>query len=115
MRNHLILNPLDVFFQLSLFIVALLIPVLLYTENYLFLGLLIILPSLLFLLFTFEYNFRFYFIISLFVGFYFSLNLRFQLINIISYILILFFIMNYDSDEFNKFILPPLFKYITFF
>ncbi|HEY3251477.1 MAG TPA: hypothetical protein VGK25_10210, partial [Ignavibacteria bacterium] len=90
------------------------IPFLLYAESYKILALFIAIPLLLYVFFTLEYNFRFYLIFLIFFGTYIHVMARIQPINLISYILIIFFILNHDSIEFNKHKLPGPFKIVFF-
>lgn len=97
----------------TILIASLLIPLLLYIENYKILILLFSIPIFCYVLFTFESNYRLYYIFSIFFGFYFQVNARIQLVNIVSYILIIYFILNYSTSSFNKYKLPISFKYIA--
>lgn len=77
-------------------------------------GLLISLPILVYVALEFENKYRFFFVFSLFFGFYLHADSRIQLVNIVSYALIIYFYFNYNSDRFNKLKLPVFIRLIAF-
>lgn len=113
MRNYLTLSLLEKLLMLFILVLTLLIPLFLYAEAFKVVTLVFSIPIFFYILFTFESNFRFYFISSIFFGTYINVSTRFQIVNVISYVLIFFFIFNSKSQEFNKYKLPVNFKYIS--
>lgn len=113
MKVYATVNTFDKTILGLIFVSSLLIPVLLYVQSYKLLILVFAIPIFCYILLTFESNFRFYFIFSIFFAAYIYVNARIQLVNIISYILILFFIINHSSNQFNKYNLPILFRCIS--
>lgn len=92
---------------------SLLIPILLYNESDKILAIIFAIPIFIYIIISFKTNFRFFFIFSIFFGTYIYTNARLQLVNIISYILILFFLLNHSSEEFHNFRLPLSMKIIS--
>jgi len=94
----------------SVFIIIL-IPASLFLGNYKILVLLIGIPLIFLLFIYFDKFVVYYFIFSLFINFYFyGSPLNLQIINLVSYALIFFFIINKDSNLFNHFKLPSKIK-----
>lgn len=99
------------FFPLVL--LAAMIPMLLGMGKYEYALGLTVIPLFFMVIFVFENYFRLFIIASTFLGYHFSVDFRIQLVNIISYLLIVYFIFNYRTDNFNKLKLPFLLKIIS--
>jgi O-antigen ligase len=71
---------------------------------------------ILFLMFLYLKKYHMYFFLfSLFFGTWLIWFFRLQAVNLISYVIILFFITNQRTDIFNKFKLPKLIKFLSFY
>lgn len=110
--NSLDLN-INKFFLLPLLFSALIIPFLLGFGLYEFAAFIVLMPVFVYILIIFGDNFRFLFVFSSFLGYYIWVNARIQPVNIISYILVIYFLLNYSSKEFNKLTLPLPVKIIS--
>lgn len=110
--NELKINK---FFFITLAILSLMIPLMLGFEKYKFAASIFLFPVLIYFAFIFEKHYRLLFILSIFIGYYIEINSRIQIVNLISYGLIIYFIFNFSTNSFNKFKLPKFIKYISIF
>ncbi len=71
-----------------------------------FAALLYSLPFVIFYIFSFNKNIITYLIFSLFISYYIDATLRVQLVNLVSYSLMLYYILSNKSNRFNNYKLP---------
>lgn len=68
-------------------------------------------PLVLILLLNLDRNYLYYLIAALFLELYFEGTLKIQVINLVAYLIFLFYLWNKDSDLFSKSKLPTLLKF----
>ncbi len=96
-----------------LVILASTIPFFLYLGSKKLIVILFAVPVVTLFYFNFENYFRLFLIYSIFLGYYFNVDLRIQLINLIAYLLIFYYFFNKDSTQFNKYKVPFPFKIVA--
>jgi O-antigen ligase len=91
-------------------VICLMIPFVLYFGGKILLFAVFAPIPLIMLVYNFDRYMRVALVSFMFTYFYFSVEYRIQLINLLSYILIFYFLVNHDKDIFNKFSLPKFIK-----
>jgi O-antigen ligase len=91
-------------------ILSILIPFAIYFEQKKIIAVLLAPIILIFLLDNFDRYLKIGLMISMFIGFYLNAPYRIQMINLFSYVLILYFLINIRNNSFNSFRIPTSIK-----